>query len=186
MGKKAMGGGEQPARCIVSPRKTIYITRTRIHTHTRGGTSSNVLSVLLFALVAITALCTNYSAVSRKCVVGKATRLATLLIRTCQRATCVLSMCAGTIFFSPLLSHRFPSPLPRPHRSLLVASLSQRACRQPHVWHQVKAGRDAIYEIAIICLAGCWHWRLLEAAGGFLELHTFRENGNEQEKGGKK
>lgn len=36
MGKTAMGDGEQPARCIVSPQKTIYTTRTRIHTCTHA------------------------------------------------------------------------------------------------------------------------------------------------------
>lgn len=46
------------------------------------------------------------------------------------------------------------------------------------MWHEVKAGKATIYDIATICLAGRWHWRLLQAAGGFLELNTLRENGN--------
>lgn len=77
-----------------------------------------------------------------------------------------------------------PPPLPLPAPTLTdpywwLRSVGVRA-RQAHVWHQVKAGRDAIYEIAIICLAGCWHRRLSQAAGGFLELSTLRKNGKER------
>lgn len=86
-----------------------------------GGTSCRVLSILLLALEAITALCTNYSALSRKSVVGKATRLTTLLIKTCQQATCVLSMCAGT----PLSTF----PTPNPHPIPTGGSVSMRAGR---------------------------------------------------------
>lgn len=118
--KKAMGDGKQPARCILSLGKH-FIEHARTHAH--GGTSCRVLSILLLAPEAITALCTNYSALSRKCVVGKATQLTTLLIKTCQQATCVLSMCAG-IPPPPL-----PLPAPNTH-PIPTGGFARLACAQ--------------------------------------------------------
>lgn len=71
MEKEEKGGmPEQGMQGVLYPLRKQFIQ----HTHTRTCThssSSSMLSISFLAVVAIMALCTNYSARSRKCVVGK-------------------------------------------------------------------------------------------------------------------
>lgn len=137
---------EQPARSTVSPWSTIYTTQTRTH--------GSTLSILLLAVVAIMAVCTNYSAWSSTCVVATAEEKLhgsqhywskpVDLPSYVWAGVRVCFLCAQACFF--LISAR--------------VCIWLMCMFQAHV-AQVRAGKDAVYEIGIIYLGcgGGW-WRL--------------------------